>query len=59
VGILEKGLGKVLLVDEAYRLGHGQFAKEAIDELVDSLAKPQSIPGQNCCHSRWLWRKYE
>ena len=37
----KKGLGKVLFVDEAYRLGEGQFAKEAIDELVDSLTKPQ------------------
>jgi hypothetical protein len=27
-------------------LGEGQFAKEAIAELVDSLAKPP-IPGQN------------
>jgi hypothetical protein len=41
VAVLKKGLGKVLFVDEAYRLGEGQFAKEAIDELVDSLTKPQ------------------
>jgi hypothetical protein len=41
VNTLKKGLGKVLFVDEAYRLGEGQFAKEAIDELVDSLTKPQ------------------
>jgi hypothetical protein len=41
VGVLQRGLGKVLFVDEAYRLGEGQFAKEAIDELVDSLTKPQ------------------
>ena len=43
VGMLKKGLGKVLFVDEAYRLGEGQFAKEAIDELVDSLTKPQFL----------------
>jgi hypothetical protein len=28
-------------VDEAYRLGHGQFAQEAIDELVDNITKPK------------------
>jgi hypothetical protein len=38
---LERGLGKVLLVDEAYRLGQGQFAQEAIDELVDNITKPK------------------
>lgn len=32
---LELGLGKVLFIDEAYRLGQGHFAQEAIDELVD------------------------
>lgn len=41
VNVLKKGLGKVLFVDEAYRLGEGQFAKEAIDELVDRLTKPE------------------
>ena len=41
--MLKKGLGKVLFIDEAYRLGEGQFAKEAIDELVDSLTKPQFL----------------
>jgi hypothetical protein len=41
VSVLKRGLGKVLFIDEAYRLGDGQFAKEAIDELVDSLTKPQ------------------
>lgn len=39
--LLEKALGKVLLVDEAYRLGEGQFAKEAIDEVVDCITKPK------------------
>jgi hypothetical protein len=43
VAVLKRGLGKVLFVDEAYRLGEGQFAKEAIDELVDSLTKPQFL----------------
>ncbi|RDW66353.1 hypothetical protein BP6252_09988 [Coleophoma cylindrospora] len=38
---LERGLGKVLFVDEAYRLGEGHFAHEAISELVDTMTKPQ------------------
>ncbi|KAH6712371.1 NFX1-type zinc finger-containing protein 1 [Leptodontidium sp. MPI-SDFR-AT-0119] len=38
---LEKGLGKVLFVDEAYRLGEGSFAQEAINELVDLVTKPK------------------
>ena len=37
--LLEKALGKVLFVDEAYRLGEGHFASEAIDELVDIITK--------------------
>ncbi|KAH8812154.1 P-loop containing nucleoside triphosphate hydrolase protein [Xylogone sp. PMI_703] len=41
ISVLKDGLGKVLFIDEAYRLGEGHFAKEAIDELVDSLTKPQ------------------
>ncbi|KAF2837532.1 P-loop containing nucleoside triphosphate hydrolase protein [Patellaria atrata CBS 101060] len=39
--LLEKALGKVLFVDEAYRLAEGQFAKEAMDEIVDCLTKPK------------------
>ena len=39
--LLEKALGKVLFIDEAYRLGEGQFASEAIDELVDVITKPK------------------
>jgi hypothetical protein len=35
--LFEKGLGKVLFVDEAYRLSEGHFAKEAVDELVGIL----------------------
>lgn len=38
---LQKALGKVLFIDEAYRLGEGHYATEAINELVDSLTKPQ------------------
>jgi len=37
--LLDKALGKVLFIDEAYRLAEGHFAKEAIDEIVDSLTK--------------------
>ncbi|KAK3345693.1 P-loop containing nucleoside triphosphate hydrolase protein [Neurospora tetraspora] len=36
---LDKALGRVLFIDEAYRLADGHFAKEAIDELVDSCTK--------------------
>ncbi|KAF9517370.1 hypothetical protein BS47DRAFT_1371407 [Hydnum rufescens UP504] len=32
--LFEKALGKVLFVDEAYRLSQGHFAQEAIDEVV-------------------------
>ncbi|KAK3117363.1 hypothetical protein LTR53_001353 [Teratosphaeriaceae sp. CCFEE 6253] len=39
--LVESALGKVLFIDEAYRLGEGQFAKEAVDELVDCVTKPQ------------------
>ena len=39
--MLEKALGKVLFIDEAYRLAEGQFAQEAMDELVDCLTKPK------------------
>jgi hypothetical protein len=38
---LERGLGKVLFIDEAYRLGEGAFAQEAVNELVDTITKPQ------------------
>ncbi|KAK2737504.1 nfx1-type zinc finger-containing protein 1 [Colletotrichum kahawae] len=40
--LLDKALGKVLFVDEAYRLnqrGHNNFAKEAVDEIVDCVTK--------------------
>jgi Holliday junction resolvasome RuvABC ATP-dependent DNA helicase subunit len=37
--MLDKALGRVLFIDEAYRLCDGRFAKEAIDELVDAVTK--------------------
>ena len=36
---LDTALGKVLFIDEAYRLAKGDFAKEAMDELVDATTK--------------------
>ncbi|KAJ7773271.1 P-loop containing nucleoside triphosphate hydrolase protein [Mycena metata] len=39
--LFDKALGRVLFIDEAYRLGEGQFAKEAIDELVGILTQPR------------------
>ncbi|KAL6872062.1 P-loop containing nucleoside triphosphate hydrolase protein [Trichoderma novae-zelandiae] len=39
--VLERALGRVLLIDEAYRFAEGRFAKEAIDELVDCVTKPK------------------
>ena len=39
--LLDKSLGGVLFVDEAYRLAGGAFAQEAVDELTDSTTKPQ------------------
>jgi SpoVK/Ycf46/Vps4 family AAA+-type ATPase len=39
--LLDKALGKVLFIDEAYRLAGGHFAQEALDELTDSITKPQ------------------
>ena len=38
---LETALGKVLFVDEAYRLAEGHFATEAVNEMVDLLTKPK------------------
>ncbi|GLA87164.1 hypothetical protein AtubIFM56815_011439 [Aspergillus tubingensis] len=37
--LLEKGLGRDLFIDEAYRLADGTFGKEAMDQLVDCLTK--------------------
>ena len=42
---LEEGLGRVLFLDEAYRLdprkNGGNFCQESLDELVDCLTKPE------------------
>ena len=37
---LTEALGRVLFVDEAYRFCDGGFGKEAVNELVDSMTKP-------------------
>jgi len=37
--VFEKALGKVLFIDEAYRLSEGHFCKEAMDELVGVLTQ--------------------
>lgn len=42
--LLEKALGKVLFTVEAYRLAEGQFAMEAMDDIVDCLTKPRYAP---------------
>jgi SpoVK/Ycf46/Vps4 family AAA+-type ATPase len=39
ISVLEKALGKVLFVDEAYRLAEGNFAHDAVNELVDCITK--------------------
>lgn len=39
--LLEKVLGRLLLIDEAYYLADGQFTKEAMDEIVDCITKPK------------------
>ncbi|KAF3935208.1 hypothetical protein ABW19_dt0200627 [Dactylella cylindrospora] len=38
---LESALGKVLFIDEAYRLQDNQYGQEASNELVDAVTKPQ------------------
>ncbi|RDA85266.1 hypothetical protein CP532_2328 [Ophiocordyceps camponoti-leonardi (nom. inval.)] len=39
--MMDKALGQVLFIDEAYRLRGGGFAQEAVDELVDGMTKPR------------------
>lgn len=39
--LVERALGSILFIDEAYRLAEGPFAKEAVDELVDCVTKTQ------------------
>lgn len=49
ISLFERALGKVLFIDEAYRLGgggvrggfHGSYEDEAIGELVDCMTKPK------------------
>ncbi|KZT74563.1 P-loop containing nucleoside triphosphate hydrolase protein [Daedalea quercina L-15889] len=41
--VFERALGKVLFIDEAYRLSEGHFAKEAMDELVGILTQEAFI----------------
>ncbi|KAG9247288.1 P-loop containing nucleoside triphosphate hydrolase protein [Calycina marina] len=43
--LLEKALGKVLFIDEAYCLREGHFAKEAMDELNDINNLMSTNPG--------------
>lgn len=38
---LDEALGKVLFVDEAYRLAKGQYATEAVNELIYLLSTPR------------------
>lgn len=40
---LETAMGKVLFIDEAYRLAEGGYATEAMDELVDCMTKPKFV----------------
>lgn len=39
--MFDKALGRVLFIDEAYRLAEGHFAKEAMDEIVGLLTQEQ------------------
>ncbi|KAH8649281.1 P-loop containing nucleoside triphosphate hydrolase protein [Xylariales sp. PMI_506] len=47
IGQFERGLGKVLFIDEAYRLaptgGASSYFTEAVGELVDAMTKPRYI----------------
>ncbi|KAH0556354.1 hypothetical protein GP486_005724 [Trichoglossum hirsutum] len=39
IELLERALGKVLFIDEAYRLGQSDFSIDAVNELVDCVTK--------------------
>lgn len=39
--MFQKALGKVLFIDEAYRLASGPFGKEAVDEIVNLVTLPK------------------
>ncbi|KAK4548613.1 hypothetical protein LTR36_009523 [Oleoguttula mirabilis] len=41
--LIESCLGKVLFIDEAYRLAEGGFAKEAVDQLVDCVTREEFL----------------
>ncbi|KAA8896388.1 ATPases of the AAA+ class [Sphaerosporella brunnea] len=41
--LVESARGQVLFIDEAYRLAEGEYAKEALNELVDILTKPDYL----------------
>jgi SpoVK/Ycf46/Vps4 family AAA+-type ATPase len=43
ISVLERALGKVSFIDEAYRLAEGDFAVDAINELVDCMTKERFI----------------
>ncbi|KAF3061890.1 Protein CbxX, plasmid [Daldinia childiae] len=42
---LQEGIGRVLFIDEAHRLVQGQYATEAVDELIQFLTRP-SLKGK-------------
>jgi hypothetical protein len=46
--VFQKALSRVLFIDEAYRLGEGRFAKEAMDELVGILTH-EDFKGKLLC----------
>ncbi|KAJ4343628.1 hypothetical protein N0V95_006636 [Ascochyta clinopodiicola] len=37
---MQSAMGKILFIDEAYRLAEGHFATEAMDEIVDCMTNP-------------------
>ncbi len=39
--IVTSALGKVLFIDEAYRMNSDQFLRQALDELVQLLTEPE------------------
>ncbi|RSL58858.1 hypothetical protein CEP54_007559 [Fusarium duplospermum] len=40
---LQEGMGRVLFIDEAYRLMYGSYGADAVDELVGFLSKPANV----------------
>lgn len=39
--LFQKAMGKVLFIDEAYRLADGRFGKESVDEIVNLVTLPK------------------